>query len=129
MRAIAVQPDALEPWHERLKWHFNSFCKDGSITMDDLWSDIEWEQRQLWVLEDEGDVQAVILTSVTLDRLKTCEVTHAAGKNRKKWQHLFGALEHWAREIGCQRIRATARPGWARILPLKQTHVVLERRL
>lgn len=126
MKAVAVQPKEVGAWKERLSWHFDSFCRDGSLLPAELWADIAAKDRQLWVLERGNEVQAAILTSVTPDRHYTCEVTHAAGQNRTEWQHLWPAIEHWAREIGCKRIRATARPGWERILPLKKTHVILE---
>ena len=130
MRAIAVQPDAVSDWQERLEWHFESFCRDGALDPATLWADVAQKERQLWVLEDAGEVQAVVLTRIAADRLKTCEVTHCAGQNRREWQHLFPALEHWAREIGCKRILAIVRPGWERILKdMKKTHVTLERAL
>lgn len=129
MEAVAVQPDALDEWKEPLAWHFDSFCRDGSIPPQLLWDELAEMKRQLWVLVDDGDVKVAVLTTVTPDLLKTCDVTHAAGADRASWQHLWHALEHWGREIGCKRIRATARPGWEKILPLKKTHVVLERRL
>lgn len=127
MKAIAVQPDEVDRWKLPLSWHFDSFCRDGSFLPADLWADVASKQRQLWLLEAKGEVQAAVLTRISTDRLKTCEVTHAAGQGRHQWQHLFPALEHWAKEIGCKRIMAVARPGWERILPLKKTHVILER--
>ena len=126
MRAVAVQPDDVERWKVPLSWHFSSFTADGSITSESLWADLAEMRRQLWVLEDDTRIFVAVLTSITEDQFKTCDVTHAAGVQRKKWQHLWPALEHWAREIGCKRIRAIARPGWERLLPLKKTHVVLE---
>lgn len=116
-------------WRGALEWHFDSFTRDGSLHPDTLWSDVATKQRQLWVLEDDAGVQAAVLTRIADDLLQTCEVTHAAGRGRQQWQHLFPALEHWAREIGCKRITAIARPGWERVLPLKKTHVILEARL
>lgn len=126
MRAVAVQPEDLSDWFELLEWHFQSFCRDGSLDPNDLWNDCMCEKRQLWVLMEENDIMVAVLTGICPDNHKTCDVTHAAGKNMRSWAHLWPALEHWAREIGCTRIRATARPGWERFLPLKKTHVVLE---
>ena len=128
MMAIAVDPNDTEDWKEPLSWHFDEFCKDGSIWPVDLWTDVESGLRQLWVLYDDG-VKVAILTRTFSARIKICEVTHAVGEDRHMWQHLWQALEHWARGVGCKRIKATARPGWERILPLKKTHVVLEREL
>lgn len=129
MNVSGIQPEDVANWKDRLSWHFGSFCRDGTITSDELWDDIESKQRQLWVVDDGEEIKAAVLTSISSDRLKTFEVTHAAGRDRETWQHFLGALGGWARGIGCKRIRVTARPGWERILPLKKTHVILEGRL
>lgn len=127
MKVVPVKAAQAAEWRDRLEWHFESFCGDGSLDPDDLWADVDSKFRQLWVVEDDGAVKAAVLTSVCDDNYQTCDVTHAAGEDRAAWQHLWDNLEVWATEIGCQRIRAFARSGWERILPLKRTHVVLER--
>lgn len=132
MRAIAVQPNDAANWKEALSWHFSSFCRDGSISPEQLWAEVEAKARQLWVLEVEGAVKAAILTQIFAGERRFCSVTHAAGEDRGQWQHLWPALEHWAREIGCDAIKATCRTGWEphlRQFGLRKTHVVLEKAL
>lgn len=132
MKIHAVQPEQALEWKDALAWHFDSFCRDGSESPAELWHDIELMQRQLWVVTEGDDVLAAALTLVGKDNLKTCDVTHGAGREREKWQHFIMALEHWAREIGCGRFRIFARTGWERVfrnLPFEKTHVVLERAL
>lgn len=132
MRVVPVQPNETEAWKQRLSWHFNEFDANGLFEPGELWGDVETMQRQLWVVEDNGDVKAAVLTRVSTDTQKTCDVTHAAGYDRASWQHLWPYLEAWARGIGCKRISAMARPGWERVLKnygLEKTHVLLERSL
>ena len=123
-----MPPKDVAKWKPRLEWFFASFCRAGDLDPETLWQDVEDKKRQLWLVDDNG-VKAAVLTAVVADNFKTCDVTHAAGHDRASWLDLWPALEHWARDIGCKRIRAIARPGWERVLPLKKTHVVLEGRL
>lgn len=132
MKIIPVQSVEAKHWKERLAWHFDEFTADGEFGPGELWADIETKQRQLWVVEDFGDVKAVVLTRIATDEKQTCDVTHAAGYDRVSWQRFWPHLEGWAKQIGCKRISAMARPGWERILRdygMKKTHVLLERGL
>lgn len=122
---IPIPASDVDDWKDRLHWYFASFCRDGSLNPEDLWNDVANERRQLWYLP----AKAALLTTVQDDNYQTCVVTHCAGHQMNEWAHLFGYIEDWARGIGCQRIEAIARPGWERILDMKKTHVVLEKRL
>lgn len=123
---IPVPAAEARYWRRELSWHFDEFCKDGSLSVDELWDDIENMRRQLWVVKNK----AAVLTTIQPDNFKTCVVTHAAGRQMRDWVHLWSYLEDWARGIGCQRIEAVARPGWERVLrDMTKTHVILEKRL
>lgn len=131
MTPIPVQPHEVDTWLPEIEWHLNSFCRNGHDTPERLVADVKATQRQLWLVVGDG-VECAMLTSVAADALKTCDITHCAGRNARGWLHLFELVERWARDIGCKNIRATARPGWERLLAaheLKKTHVVLEKRL
>ncbi len=133
MRLIPVPSEDLDEWKDKIGWHLESFSANGVYSPDDFLADIRNRDRQLWIVEDKGDVICVLLTAISEDRLKTCLVTHLAGKDCFAWLHLMEAVEDWARDIGCKRIEAKTRPGWEKILgrafDLKKTHVVLEKRL
>ena len=127
---VAVPARDAMKWAKRLEWHLDEFTKGGDTTARRLLADVATKDRQLWVYDD-GEIKAAVLTRIADDDLQTCVVTHAAGKDRQTWQHLWPALEHWAKEIGCKRIEAVARAGWERVLKphgMKKTHVILERR-
>lgn len=129
MRVVPVPPAELSKWAGRLEWHFKEFSAD-IFAEGELLADVASEARQLWVVEDDGDVKAAVLTRISTDAMQTCDVTHAAGYDRASWQHFWPYLEAWARGLGCQRISAMARPGWERVLKdygMKKTHVLLER--
>lgn len=132
MRPVPVPATELHKWRDKIHWHLESFSENGIYAPEDFIADIKDRRRQLWLVVDNGAVECVLLTSIADDRLKTCLVTHCAGRNFHAWVHLFGVVEDWAKAEGCKRIEAKTRPGWERILKrfdLKKTHVVLEKRL
>ncbi len=119
----------MDEWKDALAWHFESFCKDGGRSSDYYLEEVRQKRRQLWVVMADEPL-AAILTTIPDDNYQTCTLTHAAGKNMRDWLHLWGVIEAWAREIGCKRIEAVARPGWERVLSdMRKTHVILEKRL
>jgi hypothetical protein len=128
----AVPAGEIDDWLPRIAWHLAEFAANGATTPDELIADLRDRQRQLWLVDDDGDVLCALLTQVMGDRLWTVRVTHCAGRDYERWLDLWPVIEEWAREIGSKRIEALARPGWQR--PLKAfgmvpTHVLLERRL
>ncbi|MGB1214835.1 MAG: hypothetical protein ACPG4X_15825 [Pikeienuella sp.] len=132
MTPIPVPAHGVDDWLPMVEWHFESFCENGIYQPEDLVADIKDRKRQLWIAVSKGEVKAVLLTSISDDRLKTCMVTHCAGENARAWLHLFNVIEEWARAEGCKRIEATTRPGWEKLLgrfDMAKTHVVLEKRL
>lgn len=120
-----VPPCLTGHYRDELAPYFDSFCRNGSLDPETLWDDVENKRRQLWTVPG----MAAALTMVQDDNYQTCVITHCAGSDMKKWVHLFDEIEEWAKGIGCKRIEAVARPGWERILDMKKTHVILEKRL
>lgn len=132
MTPRAVPAHEADEWVPRIGWHLEQFAASGAATAADFIADIMDRQRQLWVVDDDGAVACVLLTSVAVDRFNTVQVTHCAGRNYEDWLHLWPVIEGWAREIGAGRIEVTARRGWERPLRkfgLAPTHTVLEKRL
>lgn len=132
MTPVPVPPEDLARWCDRLEWHFQSFCRDGSTTPGRLWAEISEKQRQLWVAADGEAVKAAVLTMVKDDLHQTFIVTHAAGEERGLWVRFWAYLEDFARGIGCKSIVAEARPGWERDLRrfgMKKTHIIMEKAL
>ena len=132
MNVIALTPDNAQEYKPVLGDLFKQFVKSGVLAEGEIWRDILESQRQGFVLTSDGEVKAVVLTRIADDEAKSLVVTHATGKDRHLWQHLFPVLLDWGKAIGCTRVEAITRPGWKRILEkfgLKQTHVVLEMEL
>lgn len=131
MTPVAVRPDQVDLWLSRIGDLLRSCCRGGDTTPERLAQEVRATERQMWLVVSDS-VDCLVLTNIANDELKTCRVTHCAGHGRENWLHLFPVIEMWAREIGCERIEATTRPGWERPLSefgLKKTHIVLEKRL
>ena len=126
--AVPVEPGNLPHWVVPLKWHFDSFCRHGQWTPKELWQDCEEGKRQLWVVWADEPLGAVL----TLVNNNTLVVTHAAGRDRKAWLHLWPVLEAYALGLGLERLEAVCRMGWEpelRAFGMRKTHVIMEKRL
>lgn len=127
---VPVPADEAWLWRTHLKWHLDSFCRSKDTTPETLLNEITDKKRQLWVGMRSKEPMVAVLSTVCDDLLKTFRITHAAGKEREAWIHLWKDLEDFAKSIGCKRIEAEARPGWEKVLKdMKKTHVILEKRL
>jgi len=125
-------PDQIDAFAPAIAWHLGEFAKNGESTAADFVEQIRSGHIQLWYVEENGEVVCALLSNISANRLKTCEITHCAGANYSQWVGLWSIVEGWAKDIGCKRIKATTRPGWERPLKtfgMKKTHVVLEKDL
>lgn len=135
MTPLYVAPDQLnEAWPFVVRWIAAALDRSGNLySPDDIKAECQRNAMQLWVVENEGAVVAVIVTTILeYPQKKVCQILICTGEGREGWQEMVGLLEDWARSQGCDLMRPVARGGWARILkPLgyKQTHVVLEKEL
>jgi hypothetical protein len=87
---------------------------------------IEAGTYQLWMAGNEAAATTSISTFPVGNVLT---VVHLGGRNM--WQWLgegLAAIEFWAREKGCDRIRINGRDEWSRVLPgYRKTAVVSEK--
>lgn len=87
---------------------------------------IEDGTYQLWLADNDAAATTAINTFPVG---KVLTVVHLGGKNM--WQWLgegLAALESWARQQGCDRIRINGRDEWSRVLPgYRKTSVVSEK--
>lgn len=86
-------------------------------------------RQQLW-LHANRDIDLVLVTEVIQYPLKRAlSIFLCTGRNRDSWLAHLAEVERFGAEHGCTLIEAWARPGWARVLGWKQTHVLLEKAL
>ena len=132
MEVIGIPGDKLRQMPIILEY-FKEFTDNGAVNVSDMIGQVENRDRQCWTIIDElGTVRAVALTRILTGNYKTCEITHLTGSGLKDWKSAFNEIEAWAKHLGCRRIQATARPGYAKIgrqFGLKLAHVILEKEL
>ncbi len=84
-------------------------------------------RQQLW-LHAGKDIDLVVITEVIqYPRKRALSIFLCVGRNRDSWIGHLADLESFGAERGCTLIEAWARPGWARVLGWKKTHVLLEK--
>jgi hypothetical protein len=130
---FAANPNTLgQLWPHALP-HLERFAEEtGLVSPDDLYKDIHTHAKQLWMVSQDGDVTAAIVTQIFVTlRGKTCCVYAACGNSGIP--ALLDALTHiekWAMEIGCITMEVRGRRGWKRALPeYKETGVTLEKQI
>lgn len=105
MRLEGVPADLVESYP--LDWQLGKCAETGLFTVSGLLRDIKDRTRQCWIVVDDS-IYAMLLTQIADDELKSCRLTHWAGRDVRKWHHLIRDLEAWARQIGCRRFEIHA---------------------
>lgn len=88
-------------------------------------------QWQLWLVWD-GKISAVVGTELFVEAsgMKNARAVFVGGREMKRWAHLIGDLEVWARHQGCARFEMIISKGIARHFPeYRMSHVLLEKDL
>ena len=100
---------------------------DDGRTTEDLMEALSDGRQQLWMISNGEKLVAICITEIVG---KICLFFLMIGEGRKNWLHLITEVEDWARTKDCERMRALARPGWARVLKdYRKTRIVLEKQL
>lgn len=113
--------------------HIYPFLERGAKLLDDgrdaedLMEALSDGRQQLWMISDGEKLVAICITEITKN---VCLFFLMIGNGRKNWLHLITEVESWAKKVGCDKMRAIARPGWARVLKdYRKTRIVLEKRI
>lgn len=100
------------------------FLRDGfqelgiSYTIEEIAEQVKSNQAQLWcVVDEERRECAAMLTEVYgQGQEKTCCVVMYAGQLGDDFALRLGAVENWAKSIGCKQVEINGRMGWKRAL-------------
>lgn len=89
---------------------------DQRISIDDIWTDLANRERQLWVIKDQDEYIAAVVTMVYTNSLgqKIGEISLAGGKNHARWINFADGVSAWFKEQGCDFCDIVGRLGWAR---------------
>jgi len=90
----------------------------GRYTLESIYEAIIEHGMQLWLITNEQEIKAVVVTSVVDYPLKkVLDITFVAGDGAKEWIEFIAAFESIAKEKGCSEIDCSGRKGWGKLLP------------
>lgn len=99
----------------------------GRFEARDILAALYEGRQQLWLHADTDIDLCVITEVIQYPRKRALSIFLCVGRNRDSWIGHMADLERFGAERGCSLIEAWARPGWARVLGWKKTHVLLEK--
>jgi hypothetical protein len=95
--------------------------------------DLKSARKQLWGYQDGPVVTGVAITEIyETPRGKCCEVHGACGteSSRGQIEQIMAAIEAWAKDIGCTRVRFGGRHGLKRKLKgFAEVGIILEKEI
>lgn len=105
----------------------------GLCSPEDIYNLLLNGNRQLWIVDKDGEVIGVVVTTINNDwRIKVLQIDICDGRDVKQWKHLISEVEEFGKQQGCDRIFMMARCGYERELKefnYKKTHIFLEKEI
>jgi hypothetical protein len=128
MSVFCLGSDEIDKHWDTFKDHLYRFERCGEINVEEARSDLLTARKQLWGYQDDQRILGVCLTRIAGE---TCEICGAVGSGSKEQiLEMYAAIEKWAREIGCVRMKVAGRRGWLRVLEgFEQTGIIAEKQL
>jgi hypothetical protein len=124
----AEQIDGL--WDE-LSPHLFRLERHGHIDAEEVRDDLKASRKQLWGYQDGAKIAGIAITRIT--KRGVCEIYGAAGTQTKpgQIQEVHDAIERWAKEINCTKLRLQGRRGWLRVLKgyAQTKEIILEKEI
>lgn len=89
----------------------------GRYTTSNIYDMVKDGDYQLWVaFNEEGFKGAVVTNVITYPQKKILCMQFCGGENLKLWKDpMLELLKRFGKDVGCEGIESTGRPGWAKI--------------
>lgn len=89
----------------------------GRFTTSNIYDMVKEGDYQLWIAFDEDKFKGAVVTNiVTYPQRKLLCMQFCGGEELKDWKDpMLSILRRFAKDLGCDGIESTARPGWAKI--------------
>ena len=128
MSVFCVGSDQIDEYWGDFEPHLQRFERLGHINVIETRDDLRSSRKQLWGYQTDHGVLGVCITRVAG---QTCEICGAVGSaSKQQIVEVYLAIERWAREIGCTRMKLMGRRGWLRVLDgFTQTGIIAEKDL
>jgi hypothetical protein len=104
--------EQVEPYMEKA-----SKYTYGRYTCDDIYDSVKEHDYQLWIAFEEGKIKgAVVTNAIVYPKRKLLAMQFCGGIELKEWKApMLALLQRFARDIGCDGIESTGRPGWSKV--------------
>ena len=89
----------------------------GRYTTGNIYDLVKEGDYQLWVAFDGETFKGAVVTNIiTYPQRKLLGMQFCGGEELSTWKDpMLNLLKRFARDLGCEGIESTARPGWAKI--------------
>lgn len=89
---------------------------DERVTLDSILEDLANHERQLWVIKDQDEYIAAVVTMIYTNASgkKVGEISLAGGKDHAKWRNFTAGVCAWFKAQGCDFCDIVGRMGWLR---------------
>jgi hypothetical protein len=89
----------------------------GRYTTGNIYDLVKEGDYQLWVAFDGETFKGAVVTNIiTYPQRKLLGMQFCGGEELSIWKDpMLNLLKRFARDLGCEGIESTARPGWAKI--------------
>ena len=89
----------------------------GRFSTGNIYDMVKEGDYQLWIAFDTDKFKGAVVTNVvTYPQRKLLCMQFCGGEELKDWKDpMLDILRRFAKDVGCDGIESTARPGWAKI--------------
>lgn len=89
----------------------------GRYTTDNIYDMVVEGDYQLWVAVEDAQFKGAVVTNIiTYPQKKVLGMQFCGGEELVKWkQPMLDLLRRFAKDVGCESIESTGRPGWAKV--------------
>jgi hypothetical protein len=89
----------------------------GRYTVSNIYDLVKEDDYQLWIAFDGPVFKGTVVTNViTYPQRKLLGMQFCGGEDLVEWKDpMLALLRRFAKDVGCDGIESTARPGWAKI--------------
>ena len=89
----------------------------GRFTASNIYDMVKDGDYQLWVAYDGEEFKGAVVTNIlTYPQKKMLGMQFCGGDELDTWKEpMLALLRMFARDLGCEAIESTGRPGWAKI--------------
>lgn len=114
-----IPPQYVDSCWDRIEGFIEKAAKYtyGRYTTDNIYDMVKEGDYQLWVAIDGTEFKGAVVTNIiTYPQRKLLGMQFCGGEDLKLWKEpMLNLLKRFAKDVGCEGIESTGRPGWAKV--------------